>query len=287
MKNHEGSLAAAIAFFGVSLLMPAVASAQRTSPRIGGGTMVRMTTAPARTFVQRAPVSGVRVNVSRSVVNRSISPVGQSPARHRADALGFNGGFASAPLSLQDLLNITPNSGFNWEHVNAINSDLPEKALIDPVTQLEIAQAERLLRTTGGATFGGGAYILGGYPSYVPTGTETEQANPESEQLQAEPQSAPNSQPQIIVLQQAPSQQSAASTTQAAPAEQQLPDRGELTLVLRSGEHVRALAFTHLNDKIVYIAPDGGRTTIEAADLDSAATVRINQEQGTPLQLPL
>ena len=57
--------------------------------------------------------------------------------------------------------------------------------------------------------------------------------------------------------------------------------------LLRSGEQVKALRSLTGHDKIVYITPDGGRTAIEAADLDSAATVHINQERGTPLQLPL
>jgi hypothetical protein len=42
-----------------------------------------------------------------------------------------------------------------------------------------------------------------------------------------------------------------------------------------------------MNDQIVYITADGSRRTIAAADLDSDATVRINEERGTPLQLPL
>jgi hypothetical protein len=293
MRNHPGAVTASIAFFGIAILVPASALAQRAPARVVGG-MVRT---PVRTFSRPAPVTrlapatGVRVNVGRST-GRSAPTLGRRTARHGADASEFNGGLGTSGANLQELLNITPNSGFNWEHVNAINRDLGEKALIDPVTQLEIAQAERLLRSTGGGTFGGGAYILGGYPYYTPSELEGEQANLENEPAQAEQQSAPNAQPQIIVLQQAPSRQSAAPATQSAAAqfpattEEQVPDRGELTLVLRNGKQVKALAFTDVNGQIVYITPDGSRTTIEAADLDSAATVLINQERGTPLQLP-
>lgn len=278
--THHRSLVATIAFLGASMSLPCVASAQRMTSRTGG-TAARAT-APPRTMARPVPASGVRVNVGRTVANRSLPATNQTAARHRAGA-AFNGGLAGAPLSFQDLLNITPNSGFNWEHVNAINRDLPEKALIDPVTQLEIAQAERLLRTTGGTAFGGGAYILGGYPYYMSSESNGEEAVA-NEAAQA-PQSAP--QPQIIVLQQPPAQQAASAAATPPAVEPPIPDRGVLTLVLRSGEQVKALAFSHINGKIVYITPDGGRSSIEAADLDPAATVRVNEKNGTPLQLPL
>jgi hypothetical protein len=293
MKYHRGSLAATIGFFGIVLLAPVPTPAQRAPARFVGG----MLRTPRRTFprpaVRRlAPVAGVRTNVGRSI-DRSAPALRGSGTRQRNDVAGFDGGFAGAPLNIQELLNITPTSGFTWEHVNAINRDLPEKALIDPVTQLEIAQAERLLRTTGGAGFGGGgAYLVGGYPYYIPTESEAE-ANAVSEPVQAEAGAAPNSRPQIIVLQQAPPQpaevtsaQPAVPATPGTTSEQQVPDRGELTLVLRDGRHIKALAFSHVSNEIVYITPDGGRTTIEAADLDSSATVRVNQEEGTPLRLP-
>jgi hypothetical protein len=295
MKLHHGSLAPAIVFFGIILFIPVPASAQSGPERSGGGGIVR---APARTFphpqreLHLSPVTGIGVNAGR--LGPSASAIRGNTAGQRTDASGLNGGFGGAPLTFQELLNITPNSGFNWEHVNAINQDLPQKALIDPVTQLEIAQAERLVRTTGGASLGGGAYILGGYPYYVPTASDAEQINPEADRAQAGAQAEPNVRPQIIVLQQASPQQAGTSSAQpAAPATpaaavgQQLPDRGELTLVLRDGTQVKALAFSHVSGKIVYITPDGGRTMIDAADLDASATVRINQEKGTPLQLPL
>jgi hypothetical protein len=70
---------------------------------------------------------------------------------------------------------------------------------------------------------------------------------------------------------------------QAAP----LPDVGSFTLVMRDGTQVDALAFTRAQDKIIYITPDGGRRTVAVRDIDSSSTERVNQERGTPLQLPL
>jgi hypothetical protein len=66
-----------------------------------------------------------------------------------------------------------------------------------------------------------------------------------------------------------------------------LPDVGQFTLVLRNGSQIQAVAFTRSNDKIVYITVEGSRRTIAVADLDSDATLRVNQERGTPLQFPM
>ena len=76
----------------------------------------------------------------------------------------------------------------------------------------------------------------------------------------------------------------------SAPAPQEaapLPDVGSFTLVMRDGTQVDALAFTHAQDKIVYITPDGGRRTVALKDIDSDSTERVNEERGTPLQSPL
>jgi hypothetical protein len=62
---------------------------------------------------------------------------------------------------------------------------------------------------------------------------------------------------------------------------------GQFTLVLQSGKQIDAVAFTRTSDRIVYITADGNRRTIAASDLNSEATVRVNQERGTPLELPL
>lgn len=241
---------------------------------------VRSAPAPARPM----PGNGLRVN-ARGAVNRS-----GNANRASQDAFGLNGangfnGSAGVPLSFQDLLGLTPSNGFNYQFVNAINQDLPIKAFIDPVTQIEVAQAERLLRSTGGA-FGGGSFIWGGGGGYYYPPESEEGAPPQAAEEQ--PPQNQNPQPQVIVLQQAPQQQSAESAGPAsAPEEEPVRDEGEFTLVLRNGKQVDAVAFTRSNDKIVYITPGGGRLTIAMADLDTDATIRINQERGTPLQLPL
>jgi hypothetical protein len=78
-----------------------------------------------------------------------------------------------------------------------------------------------------------------------------------------------------------------AASQSVAQEESSLPDEGQFTLVLNDGSRIDAVAFTHLNDTIVYITTDGGRRTIAANEVDSDSTLRVNQERGTPLQSPL
>lgn len=266
---------------------PMGAGSPAAPARVSGPVAMRPATAVRSAVpMRRAPSTGIRVNRATNFSRATGARAMDSTAPQ--DNFGFennNSGFIGAPLSLQDLLNITPTNGFDWQHVNAINQDLPQKALVDPVTQLEIAQAERLLRA-GSGTFAG-AYVLGGgYGYYVPEQMAEEQQPYSNEQAAAQG-AAPNAEPRVIVLQQAASQKSAAPSAPQESPEQAIPDQGEFTLVLRNGEHIKALAFTHVKDKIIYITPDGNRKTIDAGDLDPDATVRLNQEKGSPLQLPL
>jgi hypothetical protein len=93
--------------------------------------------------------------------------------------------------------------------------------------------------------------------------------------------------------QQAPDEQGdARAGMNAAPAPEPqeaapLPDVGSFTLVMRDGTQVDAVAFTRAQDKLIYITPDGGRRTVAVRDIDGNSTERVNQERGTPLQLPL
>lgn len=66
-----------------------------------------------------------------------------------------------------------------------------------------------------------------------------------------------------------------------------IPDEGQFTLILRDGSSIQAVAFTHTSGKIIYITTEGMRRSFADSLLDSDQTVRVNQERGTPLQLPL
>jgi len=81
----------------------------------------------------------------------------------------------------------------------------------------------------------------------------------------------------------------AAPAAEQQEAEQQEPlaDVGTLTLVLRDGSHLDVVAFTMTQGQVIYITPEGRRLTISTEILDADATQRVNQERGTPMQLPL
>jgi hypothetical protein len=275
MRDYRASRTAIAALASLAVFLPVNTSAQRMPARM-------ITPAPAVSHsgnVRRAPANGIRPTSSRTRSARANTDGGAKNGNgfNAADSFGFG-----SPLSIQELLNIYPTNGFDWQYVNAINQDLPTQALINPVTQLQVAQAERLLRSTGGGS--GGAYLLGGgYGYYAPPETGGEQGSGE-EQGPAPSQPA---QPQVIVLQQAPAQQATQEESSAAPAEEQAPDQGQLILVLRNGKQIQAVAFTHAGDQIFYVTPDGARLSMPTSELDADATVRINQEKGTPLELNL
>lgn len=74
---------------------------------------------------------------------------------------------------------------------------------------------------------------------------------------------------------------------QQAEPQEPLPDVGTLTLVLRDGSCLDVVAFTMTQGQVIYITPEGRRLTISAEIFDADATQRLNQERGTPMQLPL
>lgn len=254
-------------------LVPAIAHAQRGP--VGG---VRIVQRPIRIATRpitapRVSERGIRTSGIRfGGANRPTIGSKDHSRPQSAQTFSIGGGL---PLSIQDLLGISPQYGFNWQYVNAINQDLPIKALIDPVTQLQVAQAVRLLRLTNGAfpAAAGGVY-------YWPPETE----EPPAMELPARSSAEPP-QSQVIVLQQAPVPPPQHANEQGA-TELETPDQSGLVLVLRNGKQIQVSAFTHARNEIVYIAPDGNRLSVPDTDLDSEATLRANKERGNFLQIP-
>ena len=261
-------VAAAILFAVSSISVAAPANAQQ---RMASGV-------PTSTAVVHARPVSTHVVASRPVSTRHTAPAPRAAVHFNPGANSFqsiDGSF----VSLQDPLNPVPGLGFDYQHLAAINQDLLIKAAIDPVTQLKLAEARRFLRGSG---FGGPGFFLWDGGVYYPISDESAAPQPTPAEPPA-PQQA--QQPQMIVVQAPPAQQAPgnSSAEESAP----LPDVGQFTLVLRNGTQLQAVAFTRTNDRIVYITADGSRHTIAVAELNSDATVRINEERGTPLQFSL
>jgi hypothetical protein len=225
--------------------------------------------APAVRAQRSARVSaGIPATTSRHISGPSTS------GRFRTSQRSANNFFGSSFAGT----NLFPGGAVGVNGINAIMApgNIGTEAAIDPATQWNLALAQRVLRNTRGIFPGGGVYLLSGGGAY---------AVPE-ESGDSEQTAQPQQQPQVIVLQQASPVQRSSQDVQEAPSAP-LPDSGQFTLVLRDGKQIEAVAFTHMEDRIVYITVDGSRRTIARTDLDADATIRLNQERGTPLQLPL
>lgn len=64
------------------------------------------------------------------------------------------------------------------------------------------------------------------------------------------------------------------------------PDVGEFVLVRRDGRLLFAIAFSSDGNKLTYVTREGVRRSLPLSELDSEATVRMNEERGTTLHLP-
>jgi hypothetical protein len=170
-----------------------------------------------------------------------------------------------SPVALEQLLNSISPAGFTT------------RAGIDPATEWKVASAHRGWRSRGRFS-GPGFYLLDGLGSSAVTD--------DSASADTSPADQPAQEPQVIVVQAAPPSEQTPEQP-AADDSEPLPDVGQFTLVLQNGVRLQAVGFTRVKDRIVYITADGIRRTIAVADLNSDATVRVNEERGTPLQLPL
>ena len=218
---------------------------------------------PVRPIVVRRPAASAR----RSAISPASAMTTSIDGNFVTVAPGVAFGNATS-FDLGQLLNNTPGLGFDFSHLAALNGNPGTRAFIDPVTQQDLALSERLLQISGGANtvfpFFGGGY---------------------SEPIVMEQQ-----QPPVIVVQQPAAPETAENApAPAAPVEAQppLPDVGQFSLVLHNGKQIKAVAFTRQGDLIVYVTNDGIRGSFAVSDLDVAATQQMNQQHGTPLQLPL
>lgn len=276
MNKPNGFRLAAVVLTAV-FLGPGVLQAQRQAPMTSAQPSVRTLSARPANTVRVSPFHAPPASVVRT---RGHITSGM-PFNDNDRGNGFID-FGGSPLSVQQLLDPVPGLGFDFSDLAARDRDLDLKAAIDPATQWRLAIAERLLRDNRGfgGFFGTGGFILDG------GGVYTVPEEPTGEPAVA----APAPQPQIIVVQAPAANQQAATPVPSAESQAQqpaLPDVGQFTLVLRNGTKIETIAFTRKSDSIVYITADGSRRTLAVADLDSAATERVNQERGTPLNLSL
>jgi hypothetical protein len=283
------------------LIVPSFTFAQR-APGISRSSMSAGVSAPAAAPVSHTMLARTRASTNHSAGTHVAKGTSLPAAGSSAGVNTFGSG--GDGLTLQQLLDPYPANGFSFAHLAAIDRDLDMKAFIDPATQVRIAEARRRMRRVprlgngGFYLLDGGAYAIPEDPNGAINADQDAQTSDQQMQdqeglsgqelaghRQTEQQAQQQEQQPIISI-----QQPAVEANNAMIAQEDvdpLPDEGEFTLVLRSGREIEAVAFTRVNDKIIYITSGGSRRTLALADVDSEATVRLNQERGTPLQLPL
>jgi hypothetical protein len=226
-----------------------------------------------RAAAMRSGPAAARVGTPSA--RRTVSAGPSRAARYNAATNSFELSH-TAPLSFEQRL------GFGYHHGSVVNQDGGFQALLDPANNGKVAEARRVRH---GSRFSGpGFYILDGGLYYPPSDDSAEAAAQPADSDQSAQQ---QQQPQGIGEQAPESQQADESSSAQQRPEEQIPDVGQFTLVLRNGRQLEAVAFSHVNDQIVYITADGSRRSFPATDLNSDATVQINVERGTSLQLPL
>jgi hypothetical protein len=248
----------------------------RALAAIAGFSVLGLTLSPALHAQSRGHVATVRVAAARPAarpiqMRPPISTATSVTTGHpRVIVLSPNSGF-----SFDDILGNfpVPGLGFDYAHLAAINSGAGVRALIDPVTQHELALALAIRRQ---APVGFTAFP-GFFPGFIPA---TDQAA---------------AQPTIVVVQQpaAPDAQSSdrgraqePEPRSATPVVEPARDAGDFVLVRRDGGLLFAVAYRQGVDRITYITKEGVRRGLALADLDVDATVSMNEERGTPLQFP-
>jgi len=250
--------------FGITLFLGAGSTrAQRAAMAVAPHVnAVHLRSTPARTVTPARPVHK----------NTATVP---TRARSRTSANAFFGSGSFAPFNPIGSMGFGPSFGFFGSGLN--NQNWSIEAAIDPATQWRLFEAEKFL---GSAALSGPGFYLadGGYYEAPSDAGETDQneQQPETQQATGNQEQGPGRSAEAS----APSGQQAASES--------LPEYvGQFVLVLRNGTQIQAVAFSRSGDRIVYITTDGLRRSLALADVDTQSTVRINEERGTPVQLPL
>jgi hypothetical protein len=265
MGKCRVGLAGAI-LFTISVAGSTIAEAQRMAPVAGSGIAVSQ--------MAHAQGDSGRGASTRSLVGRRNLSMARRGVHFNPATKSFVAADGSF-VSLQEVLGGGPRVGSNYYSTSVLVQDPRIEATTGPIPDWRLRSAKRFPHNP--PPFAGTIFYLpvGGGP-YDVTGDPTSADSTSADQSAQQPQDAsdqevpPSGQPE----------------EQPAPDQSEEPaDVGQFILVLQNGTQLEAVAFTRMKDLIVYITADGSRRTIAAADLNSDATVQINQERGTPLQL--
>lgn len=208
--------------------------------------------APAGTRIVRVSQP---LNVTTARAADIVDSIG-IPSSASVSAL-INGGFPASGF------------GFDFTHFAAVNRNLGIRALIDPVTQLQLSLARQLRREA--AVF----------PVALPTIINN---NVNQIFLTLPPPVVIIEQPQVIEVPVERGDPPRASNEPAAPP---APELGELVFIRKDGSLVFAVGYSVVNERIIYVTREGIRRSFSLSDLDAESTRLMNEERGTSLRLPV
>jgi hypothetical protein len=172
-----------------------------------------------------------------------------------------------------------PGLGFDYPHLAAVNRNLETRALIDPLTQLRLAQARQIRRETPAVPFAAGFFPVS--PVIVvqaaPPVIVLQQTAPESDDAPAMRAQRVGSAPREI------SAETAAETARPVEPFRELE---EYVLVRKDGGEIFVVAYSQQKGRVVYVTREGLRRSVALEELDGAATTRRNEDRGADVKLP-
>lgn len=214
--------------------------------------------APAGTQFVRAPLSGTTGLQNLQPSGTVVTPI--IPSGSTVSTL-INGGFP------------VPGFGFDYTHFAAVNRNLGVRALIDPVTQHQLALARAIRRETPV-----GAVPIA-FPAVVNNIQIVVMQQPPVVILPQQTYDEPERVERVRYVEPEPA---SAALREPAP----VAELGEIVLIRNDGTLVFAVAFSTHGDRLVYVTREGIRRSFLLRDLDMDATRQMNAERGTTLRLP-
>jgi hypothetical protein len=163
-----------------------------------------------------------------------------------------------------------PGLGFDYPHLAAVTRNLEVRALVDPVTQQQLALAREIRRETP---------VVPVLPVFVPLTPAVVVSSVVVVQPLVGEQ--PPAQPVVERVAAAPPPEVAAPPVPPPP----VPELDQIVFLRRDGTLILAVAFSIRGDRIVYITPEGLRRSLLLSELDLEASEQMNEERGTALQL--
>jgi hypothetical protein len=164
-----------------------------------------------------------------------------------------------------------PGLGFDYTHLAARERNIGVRALIDPVTQHQLA-LERQARRAVPAVAAPAIFIPISNVVIVQPPPVVVVESPPVVQAPAPAQASPAAAP------------AEASREAAAPSEP-LRELEEILLIRRDGSALKVVAFSANATRLTYVTRDGARRSLALAELDLEATTLANEERGVVLRI--